>query len=527
MSSNSVTDLKGKLPLRSKIGYGTIGLHTMATVMYSTWQMYFYTTFAGIDMLSAGSIASIGTILAAFTAPVWGYISDRLYATKMGRKYGRRRLTLAIAMPGMFFNLVQFIPGLPVAAYAITNFLGIMFTGGISTVQYVLPSEMSANSQQRAQLVGINQIMVAVANIVVSITSTLLFTVWGQDRWTTFFYMLILYTAFSVAVLIVGLCTIRERPYDETTDLSKADTNTGKSGEKVPLLKRVPLMAWNYISAFSVKEFRNYLGMYLCQALFRSVRGAILTYFLIFVLGLQASDVAVSQGVSFAFGILLVGFFMWLNSKIGGTNAYRVGAVEAIVVFLLMFGLAQVHDSLGRAGTVAAWIFLTLALNFGITGVVNACDFHFSFMPDVDEILTGKRREAQYASINSTIDNIFYSIEKLAIAAVLAAVGFVEGATSQPEPVVNALALIFCFVPIALIILGIFFSFRVKLNDDTRTILSNEIDRLRDGGSKADVDPETKRVVEELTGWSYEKCWGNNRVINFSKQLESEQRPNA
>ena len=519
-TANEAIDLKGKLPLRAKIGYGGIGMHTMATVFYSTWQMYFYTTFAGIDMLCAGTIASIGTILAAFTAPVWGYISDRLYSTKLGRKYGRRRLTLAIALPGSFFNLVQFVPGLPIPVYALTNFLGIMFTGGISTVQYVLPSEMSSNQQQRAQLVGINQITVAVANIVVALSSTLLFNVWGQDRWTTFFGMLVIYMVFSIAVLILTIATIRERPYDETTDLAQADSNSGDKTEKVPLLKRIPLVAWNYVSAFSVREFREYLGMYLCQCLFRSVRGAILTYFLIFVLGLQASDVSISQGASFAFGIALVGFFMWLNSKIGGTKAYRVGASEAIVVFLLMYGLAQIHTDLGRAGTVAAWIALTLALNFGITGVVNACDLHFSFMPDVDEMLTGKRREAQFASINSTIDNIFYSIEKLAIAAVLAGVGFVEGATSQPQPVVDALAVIFCFVPIALCLLGIFFSFRVKLNDRNREVLSAEIERLRNGGSKVDVDPETKKVVEELTGWKYENCWGNNRVVNFTKKIE-------
>lgn len=44
--------------------------------------------------------------------------------------------------------------------------------------------------------------------------------------------------------------------------------------------------------------------------------------------------------------------------------------------------------------------------------------------------------------------------------------------------------------------------------------------RLRDGGSKADVDPETKKFVEGLTGYPYEKCWGNNRVINYSHKAE-------
>ncbi|PWG60296.1 oligogalacturonide transporter [Bifidobacterium catulorum] len=35
----------------------------------------------------------------------------------------------------------------------------------------------------------------------------------------------------------------------------------------------------------------------------------------------------------------------------------------------------------------------------------------------------------------------------------------------------------------------------------------DEIDRLRAGGSKADVEPEVKTVVERLTGIPYERCW--------------------
>lgn len=33
-----------------------------------------------------------------------------------------------------------------------------------------------------------------------------------------------------------------------------------------------------------------------------------------------------------------------------------------------------------------------------------------------------------------------------------------------------------------------------------------------------DVDPETRALVEDLTGFPYEKCWGNNRVVNFSNK---------
>ncbi len=512
--------LNEKLPLRAKLGYGTVGLGSIANTMLATWQAFFFTTFCDINIGVAGLIVSIGTIVAAFTAPVWGYISDRMYSTALGRKFGRRRATLLLTAPGQFiFMILQFVPGLPVPVYAVSNLLYWVFNGGYSTVQYVLPSEMSDNSSQRAQLVGINQISTAIASIALATINTALFVIWGDKNWTTYFNLALIYDVFMLVIIIAGIMTIQERPYDPTTDFKEADANSEDEG--VSPVKRVALLLWNYVSTFAVKEFRSYLGMYLSEVMFRNVRGAILTYFLVFVLGLTSSQVSLQSGISFAIGIALVAFFIWLNSKIGSSKSYRVGAIEASVVFLLMFVLAHVHEQIGQAATITAWVLLAVALNFGITGVVNATDFAYSFIPDVDEILTGKRREGQYASVNSTIDNIFMAIEKIVITSVLAAGGFVSGAESQPQQVIDLLTNIFCFAPIAFCALGIFFTFRVKLNEENRVVLAAEIARLRDGGSKADVDPETKKLVEELTGFPYEKCWGNNRIVNFSKKLES------
>ena len=519
-ANNAAGQLSKKLPMRAKLGYGTIGLGTIANTMLATWQAFFYTTFCGIDISVAGFIVSIGTIVAAFTAPVWGYISDRMYSNAFGRKFGRRRATLLLTAPGQFvFLILQFVPGLPVWAYAASNLLYWIFNGGYSTVQYVLPSEMSDSSSQRAQLVGVNQISTAVASIALATLNTALFVVWGDKNWQSYFNLALIYDVFMLVIVIAGVFTIQERPYDPTTDFAEADSH---DGEKVSLPKRIGLLLWNYVSTFAVKEFRNYLGMYLSEVMFRNVRGAILTYFLVFVLGLTSSQVSLQSGISFAVGIALVAFFMWLNSKIGSSKSYRVGAIEAIVVFLLMFGLAKVRNQIGQAATIVAWIVLALALNFGITGVVNATDFAYSFIPDVDEILTGKRREGQYASVNSTIDNIFMAIEKIVITQVLAWGGFVSGAESQPPQVVELLTNIFCFAPIFFCLLGIYFTHKVKLNEQNRLVLAAEINRLREGGSKANVEPETRRLVEELTGFSYEHCWGNNRVVNFSKKVEGE-----
>ena len=517
---------EGKLPWRAKLGYGGVGLSMIANTMLITWQLFFYTTYAGLDVQTAGFIIAAADILAAFVAPVWGYLSDRLYSTSFGRKLGRRRGTILMVIPGLFiFMLIQFFPGMPAWGYAIANFLYWTCNAGFTTVQYVLPAEMTNNSNERAQLVGLNQVTTAVGTIALSMINGYLFTVWGSDVWTTYCTMAAIYGVVSVVLMVITVLTIQERPCDETTDFSQADANSATASEKVPLLKRIPLMVWNYVSTFSVREFRNYLGLYLSQILFRSIRSSFLTYFLIFSLGLDAAGVSVSQGVMFLFGIAFVGLFMWVNTKIGAARAYRLSAIESMITFVGIYILVQVHEQIGAGATIAAWMVIQVVLNFGLTGVFNACDFHYAFMPDVDEILTGKRREGQYASINSTIDNIFRSIETTTITTVLAMAGFVQGAETQPQGVADMITNIFVFVPIVFCIIGIVFSYKLKLNDSNHHILTDEIARLRAGGSKADVDPETKKFIEDLTGYPYEKCWGNNRIINFSKQVEDSVAP--
>lgn len=43
--------------------------------------------------------------------------------------------------------------------------------------------------------------------------------------------------------------------------------------------------------------------------------------------------------------------------------------------------------------------------------------------------------------------------------------------------------------------------------------LKAELQRLEEGGSKADVTLEARQVVELLTGHPYEKCWPDQADI--------------
>ncbi|KAB7790163.1 MFS transporter [Bifidobacterium leontopitheci] len=525
------------LSWKAKLGYSTFSLSYVMQTMIVTWQMFYFTTFLGVPMSVTAVIIAVGKIVASVIGPVWGYISDRMYRNALGRRFGRRRSILLFAIPANFvFYLLLWIPNLSIPVYFLANLLYWAFFAGITTVQYGLPSEMTENPGQRAQLVGVNQIAGAIGGTFLSVLNVYLFTIWGKDNWESYFNMALLYGLIGTAVLMLGFLSIQERPFDESTNVSDADAGGGAGAAgagsadagaaggsaagagRIGFGRRLVSVVWNFLSVLKVKEFRNYLGLYLSEECFRTVRGTLNTYFVIFVLLLDPQTVSLATGINLTFGIACVAFFIWLTARVGGPRAYRIGGVEVICVFLAMFALAMTAGSLPAATRAVLYIGLGLFMNFGITGVVNATQYTYTFIPDVDEIITSKRREGQYAAINSTIDDIFSSAETIVIGLVLEATGFMEGAQTQPPQTVFALACLFSFVPIMICLVGIAFTYRLRLNRENHELLLAEIARLRAGGSMADVTPETRAMVESLTGMPYERCWGHNNVINVARK---------
>lgn len=493
-----------KLTWFNKIGFSCFQLAQFAEYMINTWLMFYYTTFIGMPLITVTFLFTLSKIIGAIINPVYGYMSDRLYQTKFGRKFGRRKAMLLIGIPlKTLLFITLWIPGMTTPVYYVFFMAYFIITPMVSTTQLTFMSEMTEDSGERAQLVAGNQIGAAFSGIIAAFASVYFFKFLGDKVWSTYFILAVVYDIISFLLLIIFYFAVYERPVDESTVFK----------EKLSIGKNLVQVFWNFMSTIKVKSYRLYLGMYLCEQMFRSLLGTINTYFVIFVLLLQSSDVAVSSSVGFIFGIGFLLFYMWLTKKTDGPFTYRVGSWGTIAVMLAMAGIA-----IFRPAHLAIWfVVLTIALNFGKTGVVNSTQFIFTNIPDVDEIVTGKRREGQYSGVNSTLDVLFSSIETILIGTVLASTGFVEKSATQSASTINALLIIYTAVPIAFCLLGVLLSYKFKLSVPNHKILLDEVVRLRNGGDMADVDPKTKEVVEELTGLPYEKCWGHNNIVNIGK----------
>lgn len=93
---------------------------------------------------------------------------------------------------------------------------------------------------------------------------------------------------------------------------------------------------------------------------------------------------------------------------------------------------------------------------------------------------------------------------------VLAANGFDKKADNQPESAITAILLVLLIGVCGLAIIGIYFTIRMKLDHRTHQIVKDEVARIHAGGKMEDVTPEVKKTLEQLTGFKYEACFGNN-----------------
>lgn len=95
-----------RLSAFAKFSYALIPLSYTMSTMVATWQMLYYTSYLAISIAVVTAILAFGKWAGAFISPVWGYLSDRMYSTAIGRKFGRRRAMLLMLAP---LNLVFYV----------------------------------------------------------------------------------------------------------------------------------------------------------------------------------------------------------------------------------------------------------------------------------------------------------------------------------------------------------------------------------------------------------------------------------
>ena len=139
-------------------------------------------------------------------------------------------------------------------------------------------------------------------------------------------------------------------------------------------------------------------------------------------------------------------------------------------------------------------------------------------MADVDEAITGLRREGIFAGVMTMTRKASQAVAVMLVGVLLQLAHFNPGQPQQPESVHYVILAVLSLGTTLLLLAGYLVSRRFTLNIKTHAILREECDRMRlAGGPLAPASQQNQRILEEITGFSYQQLWGNNQVSRLSR----------
>lgn len=495
-----------------------LGAGSMAII--STWVLFFYTTYCDLSPLQAGLIFASARILDAVASPLIGYLSDNAHTTRLGRRFGRRGIFLLIAIPLLPSFSLMWVSGQHFLYYLCTYIFFELVYALVLIPYETLAAEMTDDFRKKGMFAGARIFVGHLSAIAATILPAwIVAALGGKDSSDTFFIM---GGIFSVAFMIVVTLV-----YFFTWERERTEEELNKNvSEKTSLIKIFGNLYKGLGFTLKIRAFRLHLGMYLGGYISQDIFNAAFTYFAVFALG-SLFAFSASESLSLT-SYLMASIFTIQTFAVGGVIAcvallpkffpaltYRFAVVAYIIGIL---GLASFYFvSPEEKFSQISWLVIALIFAGIGRGILNYIPWNtYNYMADVDQIVTGQRREGSFAGVMTFVRKATQASAVFAVGAALEFSGLVTGQREQSTDVMEAIVIIMTVGPILVLCFGFWVSTKFNLNTDTHTILMNEISRFKEGRREPSSD-ENQAIIEDLTGWKYEQLWGNNSLDTMNQ----------
>lgn len=496
-----------KITIARGVGYGLVDLMGGgAFTIIGAFLLFFYTTFAGLTPIQGGSIIAIARFVDAIASLFIGSISDNFYKTKLGKIFGRRRFFLLIGAPLMADYVLLWVTGRSYAFYLLTYLLFEIIAAMVMIPWETLPAEMTKDFNDRTKLSASRMFISATGTFLATFVPGRLISYFGDNNSQAYFINGLFFAIIYAICIFISYKVTWER--DLTDEMEKEllnHSNTSKSfGEQ---LKTIIKVAGDYVSTFKIKAFRQHLAIYICSFTAKDLFNSVFVYFCVFNLGVSSITAANVLSLSIiGIPVTILGGILMI--KVGPGNLYKLSYSIMIVCLLGFYGLY-----IGNLGSNIVLLFVIGTIYQVGRSLLEFTPWNvFPFIPDVDEMVTRQRREGLFAAVMTFTRKSSVALATFLIAVVLEKSGFVKGQATQSPHVVSMIAGLLTIGCISLLVIALICSATFKLNKETHGILVDEIERLKNNGSKFDVDNNTKGIVENLTGYKYESVWKETSI---------------
>lgn len=491
-----------KITWLTRIAYGSANLiGSGASNISNAWLLFFLTAFGHLPAWQASLIFAITSYMDVIANPIIGFISDGLYNTRIGRRFGRRRFFILLSMPLMAIYPAIWVAGMSFWYYLIL-YVAFELTYDLVMVPYdTLAVEMTDNFEQRTYLTGSKALFGNIANFLTGALPGVFFAILGKN--SPFAYLATSGT--WAVVMLVTLILVYTNSW-ERAPKDVPDEHTGSVREG---LKK---MFIDIFSTIRVRAFRDHLGIYLFGAQGALVVfSTVFTYYVVYAINQPETLVSGMNSLNSILQIITTFAFIVICARKGfmGPNAVALGLV---IVSVLGYGILY---WLGISGNLLFILItgITVLMGIAMGGTYYIPWTVYAFMADIDELVTDRRREGILAGAMYTCSKFIKATLLFIVGAVLSGSGFKEGLGQQSQGAIDAIVWIMVGGTIAFTLIALYSTYRLRFfNKESHQVVLSEIQRIHNGGSIEDVSPENKKVCEELSGWKYEDCFGNNNV---------------
>ena len=499
------------------LAYGSgdfLGAGTMA--LTSAWLLYFYTTFCGLSPIEATSIFALARVADAVASPLMGYLTDHFGSTWLGKRFGRRKFFILTGIPLVFTYSLMWLGDMTYLYYLLTYLVfEVVYTSILVPYETLVP-EMTDDFREKTKFSGARIALAQLSAILAAFLPGILLSCFGKTNPLSFFYSSLVFSVLCAIVLTLVYLFTWERPAEK-----KSAAALEAERQKLTLGQSLKRLGVELFSTLRIRIFRQHIGMYLGGYIAQDVFNAVFTYYVVFVLMQEATVASNLMGTMAVLQFIAVIGMIPLCIRIGPAPSYRVVVV--------LFGLSTLSYGIlfysGMSDVFSLLLLISAVAGLGRGGINYVPWNIYTYIADVDEVITGQRREGIFAGIMTLTRKASQAGAVMLVGILMQLSGFVAGKTEQAPNVSHAILLILCGGTLLMLLVGFLISLRFRLDLKTHQILREETEKMRAAGNVVpdNITPQARATVEMLAGMPYESLWGNNNIgyLNRNKPAVS------
>jgi len=495
MKSEEYQNVTQQVTVKNMLAYGVGDLYGGgAFFIIGSLFLVFLTDIAGIRGSLAGVIILVGKVWDAVTDPTMGYISDNTRS-----KHGRRRVYFLVGIVPVFISFAVLWISFPkmggnseVIKFIYYLFVYLVFNTVFTMVMIPynsLPAEMTSDYKERSKMIAIRMLFSQMGMLLGAVFARTIINRFASEA-TGYLAMGIVFgVLYALPWIFVYKGTFEKAHVIEKHNRTMKET-------MIKLMKE-------FGSTFQNKSLKIHISMYLCAFVAMDIFNALFIYYLRDYI----EKVSLYQMI---LGVLVI--TQMITLIIVARECAKKGNAITYRRHLVLWGIGFVLFALSSSSTSTVFLLcIAIVVGMGLSGAVMVPYNMLAFVTDADEMMTRRRREGTYAGMMTFVRKIAQAIALFLVGVGLELIGYqssdLGNKIQQSAGTIMGIRWMFLIAPAILLIIGFSVSFLFKINPENHAILMNEINRLKSGGSKEDVDTQTQQIVESLTGKSYDTLW--------------------